>query len=269
MLLLLPPSEGKTPPRRGAPLDLAALSAPDLMGAREGVMAAVADASRRPDAVDVLGIGMRVADELTHNTTLRTAPTAPAARVYTGVLHAAAGLAGLRGAAARRAADDVLIFSGLWGVLSPADRIPAYRLSMGVTLPGVGRLSTYWRDHLGAALDERVVGDVVVDCRSATYAAAWQPPSSAEHVLVQVVRESGGRRQVVSHNAKHARGHLTHHLLARRGRTPRTVAELAAAAQGITVDPGTEAGRAVGAVHAVELAGPERGRWTLTLIERV
>ncbi len=268
MLLLLPPSEGKTPPRRGAPLDLAGLTAPSLTDARAQVMSAVADASRRPDAAEVLGVGAGVAADLAHNIVLATAPAAPAMHLYTGVLYAAAGLATLRGAAAARAAEDVRIFSGLWGVVSPADAVPSYRLSMAVTLPGTGKLSTFWRTHLGAALDERAAGDVVVDCRSAAYAAAWRPPADAEHVTIQVVREHDGTRQVVSHNAKHARGHLTRHLLTRRGRRPRTAEELAAAAEGMTVDPASEAGRAVGAVHAVELTGPVRGRWTLTLVER-
>lgn len=269
MLLLLPPSESKTAPLGGAPLDLTTLWGPVLNEARAEVMTVAADAARRPDAPALFGVPGGVAEELARNRVLTTAPAAPAARLYTGVLFAAAGLSRLRGAAAERAAADVRIFSGLWGAVSPADRVPAYRLSMGATLPGLGRLSTFWRAHLGAALDERAAGDVVVDCRSAAYAAAWKPPATAEHVTVQVVRERGGARQVVSHNAKHARGLLTRHLATRRGRAPRTAAELADAARGMAVDPTSAAGRAVGAVHAVELSGPIRGRWTLTLVERV
>jgi len=74
---------------------------------------------------------------------------------------------------------------------------------------------------LGAALDERAAGDVVVDCRSATYAAAWRPRTTgddaAQHVAVRVLREAGGKRSVVSHNAKHTRGVLTGHLVRRAG----------------------------------------------------
>ncbi|NKY08260.1 peroxide stress protein YaaA, partial [Cellulomonas hominis] len=50
MLILLPPSEGKTAPVRGAALDLSALSAAGLTGTREAVLDALVAASARPDA---------------------------------------------------------------------------------------------------------------------------------------------------------------------------------------------------------------------------
>lgn len=217
MLLLLPPSEGKTsPPDDAPPLDLAALSSPVLTSHRRTVLRTLVRASGRRDAVATLGVAPGLADEVRRNTGVRTAPAAPAAHVYTGVLYAAAGLADLDDAAADRAARDVRVVSALWGAVSPADRIPAYRLSMGTNLPGVGPLATSWRPHLAIALDDRVVGDVVVDCRSAPYAAAWRPPLGAEHVGVRVLREVDGRRTVVSHHAKHTRGILVRHLLTRR-----------------------------------------------------
>lgn len=259
MLLLLPPSEGKSAPTRGAPVDLSTLSGPALTGARERVLDELAAVSARPDAPAVLGVGAGVSDAVRRNTTLRTAHAAPAARVYTGVLYAAARLPELTGTARRRAGQSVRIFSGLWGVLAPGDRVPAYRLSMGVDLPGTGKLSGFWRERLAEVLDQQASGDVVVDCRSAAYAAAWRPPRTAEHVVVQVVKEQDGRRQVVSHNAKHARGLLTHHLLTRPGRPPRSAEDLAGAAEELA---------AAGTVDAVELADAAGGRRTLTLVER-
>ena len=250
MLLLLPPSEGKTPaPVGSAPVDLAGLSDAGALGAqREVVLEALARVSALPDAVDALGVGASLADEVARNTRLLTEPAAPAARVYTGVLYAAAGLSGLLDdPAAREAArDSVRVFSGLWGAVSPADRIPAYRLSMGVDLPGVGKLAPAWRAPLAAALGQRAAGDVVVDCRSSTYVAAWKPavsgPRAAEWVTVRVVRETAGRRTVVSHNAKHTRGVLAGHLL-RRGVEPTTAAGLVeAAGELVGTVVGTEAG---------------------------
>ena len=239
MLLLLPPSEGKTPaPDDAAPVDLAALSGADtLTSQRQAVLAALAEASARPDAHALLGVGMSLAGEVQRNTRLHAEPAAPAAHVYTGVLYAAAGLASVPDTGAVR------VVSGLWGAVAPGDRIPAYRLSMGVDLPGVGKLAAAWRVPLEAALGARAPGDVVVDCRSATYLAAWKPlPGTSEWVTVRVVREVAGRRAVVSHNAKHTRGVLAGHLL-RRAAAPTSAAELLdAAGELVGTVIGTEVG---------------------------
>ncbi len=246
MLICLPPSEGKTPaPDGAAPVDLADLTgAAHLTTQRRTVAEALAAVSTRPDATTVLGVGASLGDEVARNADLESAPAAPAAQVYTGVLYTAAGLAGLTGTAARRAAADVRVFSGLWGVVAPDDRIPAYRLSMGVDLPGVGKLATVWRPHLAAALDERAAGDVVVDCRSAAYLAAWKPDTTAaDWVTVRVVRETHGKRTVVSHNAKHTRGVLAGHLLRRQASPPRSGEDLLAAARELDGEViGTEVG---------------------------
>lgn len=233
MLILLPPSEGKTAPTRGRPADLQSLSRPDLTAARRRVLDALAQVSGRADAASVLGVGASLHEEITRNTTLTEAPAAAAASVYTGVLYAAAGLDGLTGGARRRANASVRIVSALWGVLAPADRIPAYRLSMGTTLPGIGPLARHWSRVLGSDLrDPEVTGgpDVIIDCRSAAYLAAWKPPAGTPWLAVRVVAEHEGVRTVVSHHAKHTRGVLTHHLLTRPGRPPRTVPAVVAAA---------------------------------------
>nr|WP_216645940.1 peroxide stress protein YaaA [Isoptericola halotolerans] len=247
-MICLPPSEGKTPaPDDGAPVDLSSLTAPGLTAQREAALDALATVSARQDATDVLKVGATLADEVSRNAGLRSAPAAPAGDVYTGVLYAAAGLTDLTGPAADLARDTVRIFSALWGVVRPTDRIPAYRLSMGVDLPAVGKLATAWRPHLTAALDERAAGDVVVDCRSAAYLAAWKPattgPHAAEWVTVRVVREAEGRRTVVSHNAKHTRGVLTGHLLRRAGEAPSSAEGLLATARELDGEViGTEVG---------------------------
>lgn len=272
MLVLLPPSEGKTAPPEGGPaLDLTTLSSPVLNPWRERVLDALARVSGRPDALEALGVGAGLAEEVTRNTRLRTAPTAPARSVYTGVLYAAAGLDRLTATQRGRAALSVRIVSGLWGVVTPEDRIPAYRLSMGTTLDGVGPLASGWRTRLGATLDAEADGGVVVDCRSAAYAAAWRPAPSVRWVAVRVLREHAGRRTVVSHHAKHTRGVLTRHLLTRRGHPPRDADQLAAAAAELVGSPlaATAAAGQVAPSHviAVELGdAPRSGARPLSLV---
>ncbi|MDQ7993082.1 MAG: peroxide stress protein YaaA [Propionicimonas sp.] len=269
MLVLLPPSEGKTPPAAAtAPVDLDSLTAAAELGARRKlVLAALAEASARPDATALLGVGESLADQVRRNRDLLAAPAAPASTLYTGVLYAAAGLHRLDAAAAGRAEASVRIFSGLWGVLAPSDRIPAYRLAMATDLPGVGRLAPGWRGPLGAALDVRARREVVVDARSAPYAAAWKPPRGSEWVTVRVVREVAGVRTVVSHNAKHTRGILVGHLLRRQGEPPSDAAAVLAAARELT---GAVIGTEIGSGRDYRLleatVATTAGRRTLELV---
>lgn len=219
MLVLLPPSETKwAGPRRGTAVRLDSLSHPDLTPAREKVLDALVEVSARPDAVEVLGAGASLADVVAANTTLRTRPSAKAAQIYTGVLYDALGMPTLPATAAKR----LLVVSALWGVLNPRDRVPGYRLSMGTDLPGIGPLHQFWRPHLTAVLAPE---GVVVDCRSAAYAAAWVPDPETSGRTVGVRVLSGGK--VVSHAAKHTRGLVARHLLTRGGRPPKNPAALA------------------------------------------
>lgn len=229
VLILLPPSEGKTPADAGPPLDPAELSFPLLASARADVAAALAHVSAAEDALLQLGVGQSLAHEVHRNLRLAEAPAAPAHAIYTGVLYDALGYRTLTPAQRRKADAAVVVASGLWGAVRFADRIPAYRLSMGVSLPGIGRLATFWKPKMAAALADAVEGHLLVDCRSGTYAAAWAPPA-VNTVAVHVFTEAGGQRKVVSHFAKHTRGELARHLLTRRGAPPSTPQHLAKAA---------------------------------------
>ena len=64
----------------------------------------------------------------------------------------------------------MLVISALWGAIRFGDRVPAYRLSMGTALPDVGRLASFWKPQLNAALAAAAEGELLVDCRSSTLA---------------------------------------------------------------------------------------------------
>jgi cytoplasmic iron level regulating protein YaaA (DUF328/UPF0246 family) len=197
VLVLLPPSQGKASPDRGRRAGLSTLVYPKLREPRERLL----------DAVDP---------------GLRTAPAVPAAELYTGVLFAALGLADLPW-------EDVLIASALWGVLRPGDRIPAYRLEIGARPPGIGALTAYWREPLRAALPDR--GGLVLDLRSASYAAAWQPRRGTRLAVRGFTEAPDGSRTVITHMVKRVRGEVARLvLLAGGAERPEEVAEIATAA---------------------------------------
>ncbi|HEX6246646.1 MAG TPA: peroxide stress protein YaaA [Nocardioidaceae bacterium] len=236
MLILLPPSEGKTAPRRGRSLDLDGLSFPSLTDARADVLDALVSlcttgvAGDVSKAAEVLDLGRTQADEVLRNAELRTAPTARADQVYTGVLYDALDLGTLDSAARRRATSRVAIASGLFGLLRPGDRIPAYRLSGTVSLPGIGPVASYWGSRLDQAVHEAAGRGLVVDLRSSTYASFWRPDAETARrvVTARVLHEVDGQRKVVSHFNKATKGRLVRSLLEDGGNpsTPARFAEL-------------------------------------------
>ncbi|CAM3800756.1 peroxide stress protein YaaA [Nocardioides zeicaulis] len=243
MLILLPPSEGKTAPRRGKPLDLAALSSPVLTPARTRLLDALVALCRDDpeQAATVLGLGPAQRDLVARNADLVAAPTARADAIYTGVLYDALDPATLSPAARRRATARLAVTSSLFGIVRPGDRIPAYRLSGDAVLPGVGSVAGVWREALGGAVTDAVRGGLLVDLRSSTYAAFWRPPADLARrvATVRVLHESGGKRSVVSHFNKATKGRLVRALL-EDGADPRTPTALADALRrlGWTVEVG-------------------------------
>ncbi|MFE0470589.1 peroxide stress protein YaaA [Streptomyces sp. NPDC058947] len=227
MLVLLPPSEGKASSGRGAPLKSESLSLPGLAEAREAVLTELVElcSGDEDKAREVLGLSEGLRGEVAKNAGLRTAGARPAGEIYTGVLYDALGLATLDPAAKRRAARSLLVFSGLWGAVRVTDRIPSYRCSMGVKLPGLGALGTHWRTPMASVLPE-VAGDgLVLDLRSAAYAAAWKPKGEVAERTATVRVLHAPTRKVVSHFNKATKGRIVRSLLS-AGAAPRSPAEL-------------------------------------------
>lgn len=287
MLILLPPSAGKTPPAAGPTLDLAKLTAPELNPVRERVIDALQQASTRPDALKILKVGPSIEAEVRSQIDFYAQPCAPAAQLYTGVLFEAAGFAQLDDAELTRADARVLIYSAVFGYTRPSDLICSYRLSMNTTLPELGKVGTLWRRELGergalvgggpapssgasvgpsargVLAGSSIAGDsaadnpgLVVDCRSGEYQVD-APAAPAEHVAVGAVRIKDGKRTTVSHSAKYYRGLLTGALI-REVNPPRSATELAEFARTLI---------GVGAITGVELGELPRGRKQLTIVE--
>ncbi|MEU6483880.1 peroxide stress protein YaaA [Streptomyces sp. NPDC046887] len=234
MLVLLPPSEGKAPSGDGAPLDPGALSLPGLAGARAAVLEELVElcSADEEKAREVLGLSEGLRGEVAKNAGLRTAGARPAGEVYTGVLYDALGLSTLDAAARERARAALLVFSGLWGAVGVADRIPSYRCSMGVRLPGLGALGAHWRAPMAEVLPEVAGEGLVLDLRSAAYAAAWKPKGEVAERTATVRVLHAPTRKVVSHFNKATKGRIVRSLLV-AGVEPGTPAELVEVLRGM------------------------------------
>ncbi|MCG5433274.1 peroxide stress protein YaaA [Mycobacterium sp. MYCO198283] len=236
MIVLLPPSETKLAGGDGPPLHFDGLSEPALTPLRRVLvdeliaLSADRDASRR-----ALTLTAAQDAEIDRNAVLRTAPTLPALRRYTGVLYDALDVDSLSGAARHRARSRLAVGSALFGLLRADDAIPAYRLSAGAKLPGAPTLAARWRPVLEPVLARIAADELVVDLRSGAYRSLARVPGA---VRVDVVAErADGSRSIVSHFNKAHKGRLARVLAGTRAE-PGDAAAVAAVARraGMTVE---------------------------------
>jgi uncharacterized protein len=231
VLILLPPSEGKSDAVTGPPLEFSALSIPALNRARLRMAQALVKLcdGRPARARKVLGLGTTQDAEIERDRQLFTAPTAPAAQIYSGVLFEALGYKTLSATAQRRLDKWALVSSALWGTVRLPDHIPPYRLSADVTLPRIGPAGAYWRKHLAPAMAaEAESTEPILDLRSGAYVKMWTAPEGlAERTAVGRIlqRMPDGSARVVSHHNKATKGLLVR-ALARQRSAPGSVPEL-------------------------------------------
>jgi len=221
VFVLLPPSETKATGGVGAPLDLTSLRFPGLLEARQQMVSAVTDLCLDlPAARAALAVSPTKDSEIVATAGLRSAATMPAMLRYTGVLYEALDIPHLPPAARTRAGERLLIQSALFGLVAGRDAVPAYRLSAGSALPGIGGIPAFWRPRLAvpmASLDRPLV-----DLRSGAYGAFAPLPDA---ITVRVVTENAaGQRTVVSHFNKATKGLLARALVTSRAEIDTVVA---------------------------------------------
>lgn len=208
-LILLPPSEGKAAGGDGTPWKRGSLSL-DLDRERIQVIAALEKAMRTSESARgaLLGVkGRALAAATDANRTVKKAKTRPAIERYTGVLYDALDYETLPAAQRRRLDASVVIFSGLWGLVMPRDPIPDYKLKMGAKLPGLGKLSLWWRDAITEELARRAKGRTVWNLLPNEHAAAWEPSEHLARFTVRFLEPGpGGKLVAVAHRNKSLKG---------------------------------------------------------------
>jgi cytoplasmic iron level regulating protein YaaA (DUF328/UPF0246 family) len=222
-LILLPPSEGKAVGGDG-PRWSPGTMAIDLDTQRLAVLAALATAMAASEASrrKLLGVtGSNLARATEANRTAARGNTMPAIERYTGVLYDALDHASLSTTQRRRLNASVVIFSGLWGLVMPADPVPDYRLKMGASLAPMGTLSTWWREALTRRLLRLAGTRAIWNLLPNEHASAWAPPREFAQWTVRFLdRKSDGSLSAVSHDNKSLKGALVRHLVEHPDTTP-------------------------------------------------
>ncbi|WP_433677556.1 YaaA family protein [Microbacterium gorillae] len=219
MLVLLPPSETKHPGGSGAPLDPAALAFGELLPQRERTIEALVSLSSDVDeAARVLKLSERQRGDIAVNAALRAAPTLPAVDRYTGVLFDALAASDLDRPARRWLGEHVMIHSAPFGPVGALDRIPAYRLAAGTSIPSLGALKRLWAPAVSAAISAHAPA-FVLDLRSEAYASLGPIPDDVASAYVRVVTAGeDGTVRALNHFNKHAKGELVRRLAQERPR---------------------------------------------------
>lgn len=220
MRILLPPSEAKSSGGRGRALR-GRLGDGPLGPARRKALEALTElvSGDRDAAAAALHLPASVAEEaLRADADVELAPTTSALRRYSGVVYQGLGYARLSATARRLADRQVFVFSGLFGVLRGDDPVPDYRVPVKAVLPGVGPLSSYWRNALADVVPVLLGDGPVLDLRSSDYAAMWRPTRDlAERVItVRILSpKPAGGHGVISYPSKLGKGRLAAAVLER------------------------------------------------------
>ena len=206
-MLLLPPSEGKAAggsSRRARWTPDTGAFGSRLSDRRIEVVEALAAEGGGDEKL--LGVkGEHLLRAQSANASLIGAATLPAWQRYTGVVWDHLEPATLPAAARRQ----IIVVSGLLGLVRADDPIPDYRLKMGANLRPLGKLSTWWRGDLSAELQRAGRRRFVVDLLPQEHRSALDLDAldGVSLTLVDPTGKPGG------HFAKAAKGELAREIL--------------------------------------------------------
>ena len=191
----------------------------DLNSERRALIDALQDFIEEADdeaLEEVFGVkGEYLEEAVRVNSEIYNAPLMSALDRYSpGVMYKALDFAGLPTGAQRRLLENGVIISGLFGLLRPDDLIPNYRLRIDAALPGLGKVSKYWKPLISPLLNETLSGKFVWDLLPNAHRTAWDDERTYEQIVqVKFYREQDGERKPVTHNVKTLRGELVNFIV--------------------------------------------------------
>ncbi len=150
---------------------------------------------RSPNIREVAADRKKLFERLQRNAGLLDRPTMLAIDRYDSALFRNIDHETLSSDARQRLDKQLLIFSGMWGLVRTTDQIPDYCLAMTSRMPQVGTLAGFWRAPLSAEMNRIAAESVVWSLLPSQTAYAWAPgkhPTYRKRISVRF-RDQNGR----------------------------------------------------------------------------
>jgi cytoplasmic iron level regulating protein YaaA (DUF328/UPF0246 family) len=188
-IILIPPSEGKADGGHNKPLKSVSGIAADLI-----------EAIKEADPIKLYGLKKTALEKaITVNKEVLTSKTMPAIERYTGVVYDAIDYQTLK----NKSDFDkkVLIVSGLFGLVSPSDLIPNYRLKIDKL-----KAAKLWVNSNSEQLKNKFVIDLLPQ--------AHKKAVKYDHgIEVEFVLKKAGKKMPAGHQGKHIKGRFVRWLI--------------------------------------------------------
>ena len=217
-LILLPPSEGKASGGMGPPISLDSMSFPSLNTTRSLLIRALHEInSSQNTAQKLLGVKDKaLLNAMSANSKIESSSTMPAIRRYTGVMYDAIEYESLNKKQMKDFNDNVLIMSGLFGIVRPLDMIPGYKLKMGARLHNSKACSSIWKPLITEKLAKLCKDTVIWDLLPIEHSAAWEPSAvhyASRFTVKFLQRTFDGKLRTISHWSKALKGAVVQYLV--------------------------------------------------------
>ncbi|MCB9362918.1 YaaA family protein [Candidatus Woesearchaeota archaeon] len=188
VIILIPPSEGKAPDGTGKTLE-------EIGAPKQSVHMIQRLQNYDGDMEKLLGVkGNALVKATSANNLLLCSPTLPAIKRYTGVVYDALDYPTLSKEGKSFCDSHVRIISGLFGLISPKERIPDYKLK-------IEKLNA--ADYWCPIIKERLEGCTIIDLLPHAHKKAV---GILNRIEVDFIIEKAGKRTPAGHHGKHIKG---------------------------------------------------------------
>ena len=218
MFILIPPSEGKNPTDDEQKFSLDNISFSSLNTKRSKLIDYLCENDLSIENYSsIFNISSRNYEKINAiNSNIKYSRVLSTIDRYTGVLYDYLDYSNLDEIVKFNFNNSVIIFSGLFGLLRPEDKIPNYKLKMGTKLIDNEKLSRYWNDDITRVLKNLLNDQIVCNFLPNEFMLAFDnkkitPRHELNFTFLQENKQ--GELKSVTHWTKALRGSLIRYLL--------------------------------------------------------